>query len=341
MRRRQWLGLAGLGLVGGCAPFGGGGVRNWDRDTLGRVGTLARAHGGRGWAAWESGRLRESWRTHYRGPVLSVTKAISGLACARAVEEGWLEPGATAADTLTEWRPDPVKRRITVRMLLQMTAGLEDGGSVLYRRGIADKGRMALSARVIDPPGTGFRYGPACWEVLGELVHRKATARGESLEGLIQRAVTRPLRLSADNWRRDRQGRFFLSTGAELNIMELGRLGWAIGRLATGHSVAGISPGAFRKVTRSSQANPMFGGGIWSNTGAPRGREIEVEEVLDPPRGPGFWQSACLSRRQPSSMLALIGSAGQRVYIWPSDSRVVARLGYSGSWRDVPLLRVL
>jgi CubicO group peptidase (beta-lactamase class C family) len=323
-------------------PFGrGGDRRDWDGATLDRAGAVAQRQGGRGWAAWEDGRLVGSWRTHYRGPVLSVTKAIAGLACARAIGEGWLKPGEAAAATLGEWRGEPGRERITLRMLWQMTAGLEDGARALYRPGIEDKGRAALGLQLVDEPGERFRYGPACWEVLGEVLRRKAQARGESLEGFVQRVVIRPLRLSAANWRADGRGRWFLSTGAELNLTELGRLGRAIAALAAGEETAGISPDAFRAVTAPSAANPMFGGGVWSNRGASRGHGIEVEEALDPPREPGFWNGACLSAAQPSSMLALIGSAGQRVFIWPGERRVFARLGYSGDWRDGPLLRVV
>ena len=327
-------------MIGGCAPLGGAGPRTWSGSTLAEADAVARSRGARGWAAWEEGSLRKSWRTHHRGPVLSVTKAMAGLACARAVGEGWLKLDQPASATLSEWSSDPQKSRITVRMLLQMTAGLDEGGSELYRRGIGDKGRVALGLPVLDEPGTRFRYGPVCWEVLAELLHRKAVRRGETLERMIYRTVMGPLRLTTPKWRSDGRDRYYLSTGAELNITEMGRLGRAIASLASGQEVAGLTASAFRDVTRTSSANAMFGGGVWSNRRAP-GREIEVEDELDPPKSPGFWRSACLSRSQPSSMLALIGSSGQRVYIWPQQGRVVARLGYSGSWVDVPFLRVI
>ena len=327
--------------AGGCAPLGGGGVRSWNRETLDRADIIARGSGGQGWAAWENGSLRKSWRTHHRGRSLSITKSLGGLACMRGIGEGWLDLDEPAARTLSEWSGDPAKSQITVRMLLQMTAGLKEGGSELYRRGLADKSRAALALPVVDAPGTRFRYGPACWEVLAELLHRKAVARGETLERLLSRGVLRPLGLSSPDWRSDKRNRFYLSTGAELNVTELGRLGRAMAALASGQETGGFTPSAFRDVTRTSSANPMFGGGVWSNRRASAGRPIEVEDELDPPKDPGFWRSACLSRSQPSSMLALIGSSGQRVFIWPDHGRVIARAGYSRSWNDGPLLSVV
>lgn len=151
----------------------------------------------------------------------------------------------------------------------------------------------------------------------------------------------RPIGLHSRDWRSDGQGRFYLSTGAELNVTDLGRLGRTLVELLSGNDAAGIRAGDFRAMTLTSSANPMFGGGLWWNRNAGRGRPVEIEDVLDPPRDRSFWRSACLSNRQPASMVALIGSAGQRVFIWPDEQKVVARLGFSGSWKDLPLMAVV
>jgi hypothetical protein len=48
-----------------------------------------------------------------------------------------------------------------------------------------------------------------------------------------------------------------------------------------------------------------------------------------------------LSHSQPAEMVALIGSSGRRVFIWPSGEKVVVRLGRSGAWNDGPFLSVI
>lgn len=331
--------LSGMASLGGCAGVsGGGGGASWTREQLDRVDAVARANGGNGWAAWENGHLKKSWQKNESGPVLSITKVLAGLGCAKAAGEGWLRAEERVSATISEWQGVGGKNAVTVRMLLQMTAGLEGGAAKLYRGKVADKGRVALDLRQVDAPGTMFRYGPACWEVLGELLHRKAVARGETLEGFLRRGVMRPVGLRSHEWKSDGRGRVYLSTGAKLSVVELGRLGKVIGELASGSEAAGIGAGAFREMTKGSSVNPHFGGGLWRNG---RGRPVEFEEVLDPPKGRSFWGGVCLSRRQPASMLALIGSAGQRVFVWPESRRVVARIGYSGQWRDGPLLAAL
>jgi len=270
---------------------------------------------------------------------LSITKTLACLACSRAAGEGWLRADERVSDTLSEWKGQGGKAGITVQMLLQMTAGLKEGAGELYRRSIADKGKVAIALPLLDAPGTRFRYGPVCWEVLAEVLHRKAVARGETLEKFLHRAVMRPIGLSSPDWRSDQRGRFYLSTGTELTVTGLGRLGRTLVDLLSGQDAAGISAGTFQAMARTSRANAMFGGGLWRNRRG--GREIEIEDELDPPKSPGFWRSACISRQQPSNMVALVGSAGQRVFIWPTERRVIARLGYSRSWKDGTLLRVV
>ncbi|MEK7949703.1 serine hydrolase [Luteolibacter soli] len=298
---------------------------------------MAKQNGCRGWAAWRGHSRVEGWQTSYEGPILSITKALAGLAVTRAASEGWLDPTEHVADTIREWRGDARKQRITLQMLLQQTAGLEAGVAALYRNP-ADKGRNAVALRAIDEPGSFFRYGPACSEVLAELMQRKLSARGESLERYLHRSVMVPIGLGSKNWRSDKKGRFFLSTGAELSVDELGKLGRTIGGLLRGESPDGFDSSHYARVTRASAANPMFGGGLWRNAG---GREIEVEDALDPPASTAFWQGAGLSRSQPRDFYALIGSSGRRVYIWPREQVVIARHGVARSWRDGPFLRAL
>ena len=338
--RRRFLCLLGA-ACGGCAGSASS-SSTWNSSSLRRADSIARSHGAKGWAAWRGGSRVASWNSSARDQSLSLTKVLAALATTRAAGEGWLADGERVASTITEWQGDAGKMHITVLLLLQQTAGLEAGVAALYRNP-SDKGRAAVALRLTDPPGGLFRYGPACWEVLAELLHRKLVARGETLEKFLHRAVMRPIGLSSPDWRSDRKGRFFLSTGAEMTVEDLGRLGRTVGALLRGESTAGFDAGIFARMTRTSAANPMFGGGIWRNSNARKAGAfpIEVEDALDPPRSPAFWAGACLSRRQPAEMVALIGSSGRRVFIWPSQDKVVARLGRAPSWQDGPFLDAL
>lgn len=335
-RRDFLLAVSGPLLGGGCA------LDSRASPAWGPADAIARRDGGRGWAAWLGGSRVAGWQSGQEGPALSITKSLAALAAAKAAGEGWLSDRETVAATIREWSGQSRKSRITVAMLLQQTAGLEAGVAALYRNP-ADKGRNAIALRAVDEPGQVFRYGPACWEVLAELMHRKLAVRGDSLEGFLHRAVMSPLGLSSPKWRSDGKGRFYLSTGAELSVEELGKLGRAIAALLRGESAGGIDAGHFDAMTRPSVVNPIFGGGLWRNVHARKSGavEIKVEDSLDPPRGSEFWRSACLSTKHSTDLVALIGSSGRRVFIWPSQDRVVARLGVAASWKDRPFLNAL
>jgi CubicO group peptidase (beta-lactamase class C family) len=340
--RRDFLKLAGLAAAGltGCAGGGGTSVP-WTRRELDFLQVTAGKHGGRSWAAWDGRRRLAAWNPSDRGPTLSITKSIATLAASRAATDGWLSPSERVADTLTEWRGDSMKSQITVRMLLQQVSGLEAGVIALYRNQPRDKGRAAVSLRCVDAPGTVFRYGPGHWETLAEVMRRKLARKNEKLFEFMRRAVMTPISLNANNWRSDRQGTPYFSTGTELNVDELGRLGFAIGRLLSGKNVHGIAAENFAAMASPSAVNPMFGGGLWRNTRANRtdAAAIEVERLIDNPMSASFWSRACLSRRQPIGMVALIGSSGRRVYIWPDEEKRFARLAWSGAkWSDVTFL---
>lgn len=337
--RRDFLKLAGLATASaswGCASSS---ASRWSTRDIQSLESIAGRNGSRGWAAWQGNRLIAGWQTDTRGPSLSITKSIAALAATRAVAEGWLTPSERACETIPEWRADPWKSRITVLMLLQQVSGLEAGVIPLYRNQPADKGRAAVALRCVDPPGSVFRYGPGHWELLAELMRRKLP-RGESLSGFMSRAVMRPVGLNRDNWRSDRRDTPYFSTGTQLNVAELGRLGKTIARLAQGNDSDGFAAEAFSSITRPSSVNPMFGGGLWRNTNArrPAVTAIQVERSIDSPLPASFWNRACLSTRQPPELMALIGSGGRRIYLWPEQDRRVARLGSSASWSDATLL---
>lgn len=340
MDRRAWLRLTGSSLVAGftgCGPT--------DRVTTRVTPTsrrLVAAYGGAGFGIWKDGRLVDEGALESRLGALSLTKAVAGLAVVRAVQEGWLKPDAPLGRELPEWSDDSAKSRITVRMLVNQSAGLAPSPRALYHGVLPDKGRVALRLPLVDSPGSRFRYGPACWEVLAELMHRKLNIQGNTLESFVSRTIGR-MGVSSPEWRSDGKGRFYLSTGAAFSVADLGRIGQVIGHLASGRSDAGLDASVFRDLSSPRPANPMFGAGIWRNrnAGKPGAFAVEPEKVLDGVYAPSFWRRACLDTQASSHWLAMVGSGGKRVYILPANGLVIARLGRSYAWSDRAFLTSL
>lgn len=342
MNRRQWLRLTVTGSlsgVTGCASMGGGagggGTFQISTTTKRRLSSAGAA----GYGVWQGGRMIESLNPGAELGALSLTKSIAALAVTCAVADGRLSLDGSLTDIIPEWRNDSAKSLVTIRMLVNQSAGFAPSAGPLYRGKIQDKGKVAVSLPLVDAPGTRFRYGPACWEILAEVLHRKLSADGSTLEKFIDR-VTGRIGLRSRDWRKDGKGRYYLSTGAEYGVRELGKLGRTLGRLARGGNDAGLDGGIFRDLASPRGANPMFGAGIWWNRNAPKAgaAAIEPERMLDGVHDPAFWNRACLSARAAAGWLAVIGSGGKRVYVLPEKDIVIARLGRAYGWNDGALL---
>ena len=338
MKRRQWLGLAGraglAALLPGCA-LSSTGPATIDLAAAERLG-------GDGFGIWQNGRWIGGRNPGWRMPSLSITKALAALAVVRAVSEGWIELDRPLVDIIPEWRSDARKLSITVRMLVNQTAGFPSGVAALYRGRIPDKGRIAIALPLTDPPGARFRYGPASDELLAEVLRRHLLERGSTTE-IFLREIMGSIGISSPDWRKDLGGKFYLSTGAEFSVRDLGRLGQVVAKLANGNNTAGLKSDIFLDLASPRAANPMVAAGLWWNRNAAKSGAfpIEPERQLDAVRPPSFWNPACLAPDLDPGWLAMVGSGGKRVYVLPSRDLVIARLDRSNSWNDAAFLRAV
>lgn len=335
MKRRNWLGLAGraglVALLPGCASSSGPAEIN--------PGAIARL-GGAGYGIWQGGRFIAGRNLGGRMPSFSITKSLAALAVVAAVGEGWIRLDRPLVDILPEWRADAGKRLITLRMLVNQTAGFPSGVAALYRGRIPDKGWVALALPLVDPPGVQFRYGPASSEILVEVLRRVLREHGSTTEIFVREIMGR-IGISSPNWRKDGSGRYYLSTGAEFTVEDLGRLGQVVAKLANGTNAAGFNADVFENLASPRAANPMVAAGLWWNRNASKSGafSIEPERHLDAVSPPSFWQHACLGSSADPGWLAMVGSGGKRVYLLPSHDLVITRLDRAASWNDAAFLR--
>src|ERR1700745_357415 len=78
-----------------------------------------------------------------RWPIFSGTKSFWGVAALAAVHDGLFRLDDVVSDTITEWKNDPRKSRITIRQLLSQTDGIESA-SRLQRPSIRDRKTYAI-----------------------------------------------------------------------------------------------------------------------------------------------------------------------------------------------------
>jgi CubicO group peptidase (beta-lactamase class C family) len=298
-------------------------------------------HGERALLIWQNGRLRlerygAGGSRDKTENVYSITKSLCALGTFSAIGKKVLELDEPVSLTLTEWRNDPRKSRITVRDLLNQSSGLRPGFEELYTANLRNKEKAALRLPVISTPGKTFAYGPSHYEALEALMARKLD---KSPLIWIEGAVFSPLGIKPGGWRRDRLGNPYFSAGARLSARDLLAAAQVVRREGWNWIFSPIPSSLIRTASAGSSANPMYGLGFWLNRYAPEKDAVEcdVEEAIASKRH--AWTRSCLSRLAPSDLIAMVGSNGQRVYVSRSENLIIVRLGRGRGFRDPDFLR--
>jgi CubicO group peptidase (beta-lactamase class C family) len=259
----------------------------------------------------------------------SGTKSFAGLMLAAAVQDRLLTLDEKVADTLPEWRDDPQKAQATLRQLLSLTSGLRSkiGEPPTYQAAIA----MPLST----PPGQVFSYGPAPYQVFGEVMRRKLVAAGQPGDPYLylKRRILDPIGLSPAQWRRLPNGDALLPQGAVMTVREWAKLGELVRAGGVWKGKALVDRAAFAELFKGSAANPSYGITFWlpapSAAPDPVSRGNDINQAPDLPR----------------DLVMAAGAGDQRLYIIPSRKLVIVRLAQLSReggphWSDATFLRL-
>jgi CubicO group peptidase (beta-lactamase class C family) len=273
-------------------------------------------------------------------PIFSGTKNFWGIAALVAIGEGRFHLDDKVSDTITEWRSDPRKSKITVRQLLTFTDGLEPA-SFLHRDSIPDRNALALRVSSVAPPGVTFTYGPSHLQVFCEFLRRKLN--GGSTFAYLQQHVMNPLGIATFEYKQDKKGNPLFATGFHLSARQWIRLGEMIlghGSLG-GHQI--VSGDLLQQAFVGTRANPSYGLTFWLNR--PSGflsSEADMEKRLDLAWNRASWRGICISRTAPPDMIAAIGSHYQRMFVIPSMNLIIVRESSADSkFSDPEFLRLV
>lgn len=313
-----------------------------DPQALQAAAQYSAAHRGVALVVMQSGKVVfEDYPHGSRGnstKIYSGTKGFWNFAALAAQEDGIIDLDDKAASTLTEWSADPKKSRLTIRELLNFSAGLNEAYS-LHGDGWDDRNAFALKQPVLGSPGGTFIYGPTGLQCFHEILKRKLAAKGETPTHFLERRVLKPLGLGSQRYLTDRSGNPLLAAGFTMSATQWAKLGRAL--------VSGGSPvlhgGSVNEALRGSGANPMFGLGFWNNRMAstPGVREVDPESMLERKWHQQRWHNACICRSAPSDLVAAVGSGGQRLYVIPSMNLIVVRQGQLTKFSDGAFLKTL
>src|SRR4051812_9549594 len=327
-RMKKWLLLLVPWLVGAisAAPV--------NPNALRAAASYSDRAGGTSFLAIQNGHTLLEENANEGHKIYSGTKAFWCLAALAAAEDGLLSLDENVGNTIPEWASDPRKSRITIRQLLDFSAGLEPVNR-LHSDNPGDRDAIAIRASIVASPGSTFLYGPAALQVFHAIL--KAKLNGESPTRYLEHRVLRRMGLGSQRYLNDSAGNPLLAAGWILSARQ-----WAkMGEVALRGGAPVVRAGSMEQCWRGSSANRAFSLGWWNNRNAPGGREFDIEKMLVPKWHRQSWSGTVLCRNAPSDVVACIGSEYQRLYVIPSMNLVVVRNGSGARFSDGQFLRLL
>jgi CubicO group peptidase (beta-lactamase class C family) len=249
----------------------------------------------------------------------SGTKSFTGLCALAASEDGILTLDEKVSDTITEWKSDPKRENITIRELLSLISGISSA------TGMAPPYAQALQAEITAKPGEKFQYGPAPFQVFGELMVRKLKANKENkhtestMVDYLKRRVLDPADIHVGLWRKGRDGMPLMPQGAAFTAREWAKVGELVlnGGMASGKQI--IQSENIKTLFIGSPANPMYGLSWWLNRPMDDQlrKSIRTLTMASDLRygAPGV----------PNDLVMAAGAGKQRLYVVPSMNLVVVR----------------
>lgn len=250
----------------------------------------------------------------------SGTKSFSGVLCAAAIEDKLIKDfEEKIADTITEWKSDARKSKITVRHLLSLTSGI-DAGQIGRVPGYAE----AIRSLSNHDPGTHFEYGPVPFQIFGELMTRKLKSRNSTLDKYLKTRILEPLGMNVSLWRKNGD-QPLLPQGVVISAVEWIKFGRFLKDRGKWNGKQLIASKLLDELTIGSKANPAYGLTFWLNADGigPSGDErVSISGDIGKKMAPD------------SKIFMAAGAGNQRLYIIPSEDMAIVRFGAFGDYDD-------
>jgi CubicO group peptidase (beta-lactamase class C family) len=275
--------------------------------------------------------LERHWRGHRPGDwtnSASMAKTITALLIGIALDEGKIRSlDDPASQWLTAWQAD-ARRKITLRHLLQMHAGLKPMGA--YEEPFSDASYLALgtdlryivdNVAVVEEPGRRFDYNNLNFQALGFVLE---AATGRRYAELLSEKLWKPLGAGDSAVWLDRDG----GSARTFGYLFATTTDWAkVGLLLLHDGIWDgrqiVSREFLRALITPSPTEPFYGLGIW----------LERADRM------------CIDAEGPflgDGIFYLDGHSKQRVYVVPAQRLVVVRVGENArGWDESALVNAV
>jgi CubicO group peptidase (beta-lactamase class C family) len=242
-------------------------------------------------------------------PLYSGAKSFWGVAAVAAQSDGLLDLDETVGATFPAWHEDPWRRHVTLRMLLQMTAGVGFGGL----GNAVPTYDAALQTVLKREPLTAFTYSGIPLQIFGAVFARKLAASGRTPHDYLRERILDPIGMIIGSWRELADGTNPMPTGAFVAAREWLKYGALIVGGGMFHGKRVIPADALAECFLPTAIATRYGLGWW--LGGPKG--------------------------SPPDIAYASGAAGQALYVIPSRNLVVVHFSKSTSWDHNAFLRRL
>jgi CubicO group peptidase (beta-lactamase class C family) len=261
----------------------------------------------------------------------SGTKSFCGVLAAAMVQDGMLALDERCADTLSEWQADGGKASIRMRDLLTLTGGVSGG-----EMGRPSPYAQSVAAPLAAQPRTRFIYGPAPFQVFGEIARRKLAAAGEPGDVLafMQRRILTPFGVTPVSWRK-RAGQPTMPSGAQVTARDWAAFGTAV--MAGGNGL--VDAPTLAACFEGTTINPGYGLTWW----------LLRPGLIGPGRRSGLGEEGAAMARIADVRMAA-GAGNQRLYLIPDHDLIIVRqasgvlralTGDDAGWSDADFLRLV
>ncbi len=207
--------------------------------------------------------------TYYRngrdpGPIemMSATKSIVALGIGRLIAEGKLKSMDTPAYRFyPQWKQGE-KQKITVRMLLNMTSGLQNVPNTSVEIYPApDAIKLALAAGLSNAPGTHFSYNNKAVNLLAGIIDK---ASGEPMDEFLQRELFSPMGIPPTPWDdRDKAGNPYAMDGWKATATAAAQIGELVLAGGNWRGKQLIAEGYIKEMLSQSQPFTVKYGLLW------------------------------------------------------------------------------
>lgn len=277
----------------------------------------------------------------------SGTKSFAGVLLAAAIEDKLISGfDERVAETISEWRSDDLRSKITLRELLSLTSGI-GGGTI----GIPPSYSDSVNSPAKFAPGDRFQYGPVPFQIFGELLRRKLAPKKETVHEYLKRRILDPLDIKVARWTMQ-EGQPNLPSGAFLTAREWAKFGTFLKNRGRAGGRQVVNSELLDQLYIGSMANPNYGLTFWLNLSHDRnaragaGRLDRIRQVI------GGGETAMnrvsregIGRELPADLVMAAGLGNQRLYVVPSLDLVVVRQGRLSDFDDqkflIPIIEAL